>query len=132
MKLNYKKGFTLIELLVVIAIIGILASIVLTSLTSAKSKATKTAAQATGRGMMPAVIMCADVGGNLNVSSVSGANGSAGNALCSNASVTENFPVLPSGYTYSGSTFNAASGGTFILAGTAGNITCNTTTSVCQ
>jgi prepilin-type N-terminal cleavage/methylation domain-containing protein len=60
------KGFTLIELLVVIAIIGILSTIAMTSLTGAKKKANDAAFKSAVTGMLPAVALCCNSGGNLN------------------------------------------------------------------
>ncbi len=103
MKKLLNKGFTLIELLVVIAIIGILASVVLTSLSSARAKATKTAALANIRGVMPELVTCADDAGIPTASAPT-----AGNYVCTTANNnnvavsghTATWPTLPTGWGY--------------------------------
>ena len=96
-----KKGFTLIELLVVIAIIGILASIVLTSLSSARTKATKTAALANIRGVMPELVTCSDDAGYAATATIAGpicVTTSGGSTLVNGHTAT--WPTLPSGWGY--------------------------------
>lgn len=146
MKKNYKKGFTLIELLVVIAIIGILASIVLTSLTSAKTKANRTAAIATLRGVMPELISCADDSG---FGYTDGAPMKDVTYVCQNASTSNaakatpphsvKWPALPGGWAYgipastpAATSLNSTTEYVFTATITGDTITCKMSTGVCS
>ena len=133
-KMKNKKGFTLVELLVVIAIIGILSSVAVVNLNSARDKAKFAAAQATLSGLSPIITLCLNDGGNLTNSGTAAEQGTnkipiAGSNLCDLATVTENWPTLPSGANYSNLLSSSDTAGTWAYkANAAGNnINCTQT-----
>lgn len=89
MKIKKYPGFTLIELLVVIAIIGILAVVTLVTLSGARQKATDSNALSAMKSAQSLASVC------LVTNGATLSNPEAGNAICSDTTVTGNWPALP-------------------------------------
>ena len=93
MKMNNTKGFTLIELLVVIAIIGILSTIAMTSLNGARKKAADASFKASVSSLQAIGVMCCDVtGAHLQAGTEADINLAAGVNVCSDTSVSGQYP----------------------------------------
>jgi len=117
-------GFTLIEIMVAIAIVGILAAVVLVQFSSYGKKARASRALAQASSVMSAMYSCWGNGGDVT----SGTN------ICSLGSSYGTWPVLPSGYSYSGNSITkaqSASPWAFSVTGESQTICCNSRMNSC-
>jgi prepilin-type N-terminal cleavage/methylation domain-containing protein len=96
-------GLTLIELLLVIAIISIVGSIVLTGLKDVRTKARRTVALSSLRGVRSAALVCLNDRVDLNSS---GGQPIVGDDVCTGSNTT--WPALPANWFYI-NTFDAGS-----------------------
>jgi prepilin-type N-terminal cleavage/methylation domain-containing protein len=117
-------GFTLIEIMVAIAIIGILAAVVLVSMNTFGAKARSSRAMAQASSAMSSMASCWGNGGDV----ISGTN------ICSLGSGYGAWPILPTGYTYSGNSITRTQSlnpWVFRVTGESQTICCNSKMNSC-